>query len=130
VTLQVKAQREIVFYSFYNCCKTQIQNAGLHTIFAQQWHILRHRGDLDPDPQVQAVHGLSAELTAHTKEIVLSALLVISMNHLVKTRASWLTFATLITCLIFSITNTPMTHTFLPTLAVLTDSITLSSPVT
>jgi hypothetical protein len=65
-TLQVKAQREIVFYSFYNCCKTRIQNAGLHTMFAQQWHILRRRGDLDPDPQVQAVHDLSVELTAHT----------------------------------------------------------------
>jgi hypothetical protein len=35
-TLQVKDQRQMVFYSFYNCCKNKITNAGLHTIYAQQ----------------------------------------------------------------------------------------------
>jgi hypothetical protein len=44
VTLEVKTQRQLVFYSFYNCCKTKIEQAGIHTIFAQQWHVLLQRG--------------------------------------------------------------------------------------
>jgi hypothetical protein len=66
-TLQVKANKALVFYSFYNSCKTNIDNAGLHTVFAQQWRILRRRGDRDPDPRVQAVHDLSAEINIHQK---------------------------------------------------------------
>jgi hypothetical protein len=64
-TLQIKATKALVFYSFYNCCKPNIDNAGLHTVYAQQWHILRRRDDRDPDPRVQAVHDLSAELHIH-----------------------------------------------------------------
>jgi hypothetical protein len=42
-----------------------ITNAGLHTIYAQQWHILRRRGDLDPDPRIQTVLDISKELAVH-----------------------------------------------------------------
>jgi hypothetical protein len=57
-TLQVKDNPQLVVYSFYNCCKTKIEQAGIHTVFAQQWHVLRQRGDRDPDPRLQAVNGL------------------------------------------------------------------------
>jgi hypothetical protein len=67
VTLEVKAQRQLGFYSFYNCCKTQIEQAGIHMIFAQQWHVLRQRGDPAPDPRLQAINDLSAELAVHTQ---------------------------------------------------------------
>jgi hypothetical protein len=63
VTLEVK-----VFYSFYNCCKTKIEQAGIHTIFAQQWHVLRQRGDPAPDPRLQAINDLSVELSIHTQQ--------------------------------------------------------------
>jgi hypothetical protein len=68
VTLQLHAGRQIVFYSYYNCCKTRIEQAGIHTIFAQQWHVLRQRGDRAPDPRLQAVHDLGAELELHHKK--------------------------------------------------------------
>jgi hypothetical protein len=55
ITLQVKDNRKLVVYSFYNCCKTKIKQAGIHTIFAQHWHVLRQRGDLDPDPRLASV---------------------------------------------------------------------------
>jgi hypothetical protein len=67
VTLIVHDQRQIVFYSFYNCCKTQITHAGIHTVFAQQWHVLRQRGDQAPDPRLQAVNDLAAELVSHKR---------------------------------------------------------------
>jgi hypothetical protein len=65
VTLQVRDYRQIVIYSYYNCCKTRIEQAGIHTIFAQQWHVLRQRGDISPDPRLQAVIDLGAELAVH-----------------------------------------------------------------
>jgi hypothetical protein len=65
VTLQVKDHRQITIYSYYNCCKTRIEQAGIHTIFAQQWHVLRQRGDSSPDPRLQAVIDLGAELAVH-----------------------------------------------------------------
>jgi hypothetical protein len=65
ITLQVKDNRQLVVYSFYNCCKTKIEQAGIHTVFAQQWHVLRQRGDRDPDPRLQAVNDLSDELQVH-----------------------------------------------------------------
>jgi hypothetical protein len=65
VTLQAKDQRQLVFYSFYNCCKTTIEQSGIHTIFSQQWHVLRQRGDRAPDPRLQAVNDLKDKLTVH-----------------------------------------------------------------
>jgi hypothetical protein len=65
VTLKVQDQRQLVFYSFYNCCKTKIEQAEIHTIFAQQWHVLRARGDRAPDPRLQAVTDLADELAVH-----------------------------------------------------------------
>jgi hypothetical protein len=67
VTIQVKDRKELVFYSFYNCCKTKIENPGIHTIFAQQWHVLRQRGGRAPNPRLQAVNDLSADVTVHRK---------------------------------------------------------------
>jgi hypothetical protein len=67
VTFQVKDQKQLVFYSFYNCCKTTIAQSGIHTIFAQQWHVLRQRGDKAPDPRLQAVNDLKNELSVHKK---------------------------------------------------------------
>jgi hypothetical protein len=68
VTLSTRQQKEIVFYSLYNCCKTKIEQAGIHTIFAQQWHVLRQRGDSAPDPRLQAITDLAAEITVHRKQ--------------------------------------------------------------
>jgi hypothetical protein len=65
VTLQGKANRQIVFYSFHNCCKNKIEDAGIHTIYSQKWHGLPQRGDSDPDPRIQAVQDPSAELLVH-----------------------------------------------------------------
>jgi hypothetical protein len=65
VTLQVKERRQISFYSFYNCCKTRIEQAGIHTIYAQQWHVLRQRGNTSPDPRIQAIQDLGKELAEH-----------------------------------------------------------------
>jgi hypothetical protein len=67
VTLQAKSQRQVIFYSFYNCCNSTIANSGIHTIFAQQWHVLRQRGDKAPDPRLQAVSDLKTELAVHHK---------------------------------------------------------------
>jgi hypothetical protein len=67
VTLQAKEHRQLFFYSFYNCCKTTIEQSGLHTIFAQQWHVLRQRGDRAPDPRLQAANDLKQELAVHTQ---------------------------------------------------------------
>jgi hypothetical protein len=68
VTLEVHDRRQLVFYSFYNCCKTKIEQAGIHTIFAQQWHaVLRARGDRAPDPRLQAVTDLADELAVHKR---------------------------------------------------------------
>jgi hypothetical protein len=65
VTLQVKERRQISFYSFYNCCKTRIEQSGIHTIYAQQWHVLRQRGNTSPDPRIQAIQDLGKELAEH-----------------------------------------------------------------
>jgi hypothetical protein len=66
VTLQAKDHRQLVFYSFYNCCcKTTIEQSGIHMIFAQQWHVLRQRADKAPDPRLQAVNDLKHELAVH-----------------------------------------------------------------
>jgi hypothetical protein len=65
VTLQAKDHRQLGFYSFYNSCKTTIEQSGIHTIFAQQWHVLRQRGDKAPDPSIQAVNDLKHELAVH-----------------------------------------------------------------
>jgi hypothetical protein len=67
VTLTVKALRQLVFYSFLNCCKTKIEHAGIHTIFPQQWHVLRQRGDRAPDPRLQAITDLAAEIAVHQR---------------------------------------------------------------
>jgi hypothetical protein len=65
VILQLKDARQIAFYSFYNCCKTRIEQAGIHTIYAQQWHVLRQRGNTSPDPRLQAIQNLGNELAVH-----------------------------------------------------------------
>jgi hypothetical protein len=67
VTLQAKDHRQLFFYSFYNVCKNKIANAGRHTIYAQQWHILRRQGDVDPDPRIQYIQDLATELAVHKK---------------------------------------------------------------
>jgi hypothetical protein len=68
VILQLKDDRQITFYSFYNCCKTRIEQAGIHTIYAQQLHVLRQRGDTSPDPRLQAIHDLGNELAIHRQQ--------------------------------------------------------------
>ena len=48
-----KRHRKIAIINAYQVCQTTINQCGLNTCFAQQWHLLRSQGTKLPDPQRQ-----------------------------------------------------------------------------
>ena len=50
VDLNISGQPNITIFSSYNTCKMSKDNAGLNTIYKQQWSALRLKGIKNPDP--------------------------------------------------------------------------------
>jgi hypothetical protein len=51
VTITGKNGRNILITTVYQACKARIAVVGAKTAYAQQWHLLRQKGDPRPDPR-------------------------------------------------------------------------------
>lgn len=51
VTITGKNGRKVLITTVYQACKASIAAVGAKTAYAQQWHLLRQKGDPQPDPR-------------------------------------------------------------------------------
>jgi hypothetical protein len=57
--------RKILITTVYQACKARIAVVGPKTAYAQQWHLLRQKGTLNPDPRLSFKQDLDAFLEPH-----------------------------------------------------------------
>jgi hypothetical protein len=65
VTITGKNGRNILITTVYQTCKARIAAVGAKTAYAQQWHILRRKGETNPDPRKSFKTDLDAFLAPH-----------------------------------------------------------------
>jgi hypothetical protein len=67
-TITGKNNRKILVITIYQVCQTRIATAGSNTAYAQQWHILRQKGETTPDPRKSFKKDLDQFLAPHHEE--------------------------------------------------------------
>ena len=63
-TINLCHNQSLTIYSAYNVNDTNISNSGLNTIYHQQWRLQRLAGNLHPNPRLQMVIDLEADITS------------------------------------------------------------------
>ena len=58
----------MTIYSAYNIVDTDISKVGPNTVFHQQWRIQRLNGNLSPNPKLQMIKDLSADIKSLQKD--------------------------------------------------------------